>query len=213
MRLKSSSGFSLVEMLAIVAILAISLSATLIISVRSSQDVMTAPIVSQLDVFRRNIVSGVMDTNSWAKTVAKNPALNNCVNAGSCPIGFGNAQTFALYEAREPSGAPLDALIYDSNRPRLGVSTEGTLCTTFDALNPDPHCPYKFDMRWYAISGGSNPQIAVFATLQMSPFLNASYGKISIGKYSIGTCSGPMVSSAGLLRCTNVINPLLRSGK
>jgi hypothetical protein len=103
---------------------------------------------------------------------------NNCMSQSSPPIttctpptipvcpaqfvGPGQARQFAIYDDS-------NAKIYDSSKPQQGIDRTGKPCMGFDSVNPTPSCPFRYDIRWYALTATQNPQVAVTAALQVSP--------------------------------------------
>ena len=218
---KSKNGFSLVEALIATAILTITAYAMGSLMLEVFRGIKRPATDNQIDIFRRNLVALVLNDKSWDQTVNNNPDLLGCLKAMggtppmplSCPpgyVGFPNAREFALYYAN-------GAIVYNSDTSNPlkieGVTLEGMPCVGFSKGDINLQCPIRFNMKWYALSSGPRPMVAIIATLQFSQTNRDPTLIQNIGRYSIGACNGPMVLMNGLSECTDIKNPLIRSAQ
>jgi hypothetical protein len=169
------NGFGLMELVIAVGVFSfvVMAVASLNLQLISRQSQSSLPV--QLDIYRRNIASLVLDPGSWDMTIrgAKNsPGMLCLVNATPCTTdGSVNGtpiqnQPFALYDRA-------NTLIYDATNPRTGITLKATTCNlvlTGSGFSSDGNeeCPLRYNLVWSAIcvvGNCVNPQIRVSAKL------------------------------------------------
>lgn len=108
----------------------------------------------------------------------------NGPGSSNCPVGAASAQLLSVYDG---SGR----LYYNARNTRNGFTDTGLPCgpnapAPYNTSNyPSNACPFRYDLRWYAVSNATSPNrplLAIRATLQR----DASYGsKINTIPYDI----------------------------
>jgi len=167
--LARNSGFTLIEILAVLAIgTVVTLAGIYIFDFTATQQ-HRAITLTNIDVFRRNLVMALNSEKAWSRTKAG--ALNStgmtCLNSGTACTQSGlviKKRAFALYDS-------VGGLVYDATRPENGVNSQGVPCNTFSASG-NSACPFRFDLDWSAICDPANcvsPQIEISAKLVFAP--------------------------------------------
>jgi len=118
-----------------------------------------------IEAQRTTILALVMDGRSRARTIGMNPAPPTVVPpVPFAPFPPGTGALLDLYDSTA-SAAP----VIRSTSPSAGFTLQGQNCASFSSQSSSPGCPLRFELRWFIVTTGSNPIVAVTVTLQVSP--------------------------------------------
>jgi|GEM_PF-6504758 len=179
---KQESGFSLVELIVSVSILSIVLLPVVAINLNGVRQVGNTWGLAQVKVFRSKLIQVIQSNDGWRRSMTQpQNAAMNCLRRpnSTCPnVGYNPATNplLAVYNAAGlddetyyDAGGPTAGAIYDATAPGNGITANGRKCTGFSATTSTPHCPFRFNLRWYALSNTPSPMVAVYGTLEVSP--------------------------------------------
>lgn len=207
----NQKGFGLIEVLAVVVILSISLLTIIQLSVSVNQQSAQMSSLTEVDIFRRKLLAILSDNDSWRLTMSLNPEMN-CLRTLRSSVICGNVgynpntnPRFTLYnqerlddEALTNGSTTAPAPVFDSRVESNGITMGGKRCNTFSSTTTSLDCPFRFEMRWYAIASSKSPQVAVYAILRTTPGFKVpiNLNNYSIGYIDQGQLKNPFVRSA-----------------
>lgn len=217
-RLGNSSGFSLVEVMVAVGIMAVLIAAmtTLIEFMEKSKSQNT--LTQNMTLMQSKIQSLILNDNAWDESIGSltdADPLNLAVPPLVCiPNGTGCIHTVKPVPATNPPdnayylGAPFVRMhvlaepngnrYLDTSLPGNGFTADGTPCTTFNpgaGLGTDD-CPVRWQLRLAMICPNAvptciNPTVEVVAVLRYNPSPNNSRFKpINVLKYRVQVTRG-----------------------
>lgn len=199
----SQSGITLIEILASLSILMMAAMALSAVIYQGQLQSSKNSMLSGADIFRRKLSAVLSSDIAWANTVGADNQLNRCLGGSNCPGGFINRNNPRPFDVYDASGA----LVYRGTSGSEGVTPSGTRCDTFNANTTNPICPMRFEVSWFALTGGIRPQVGIVASLVLS---KDSPIKINTNNYSIGACSLSTTNGSGQVRCLQYENFFLR---
>jgi len=176
---KSATGFGLIEVLIAIVVFSVAMTSIAFLNTWLGKQATQIADLSQLNTFRSNILTFVMDNPSWLLTATKqvgaayvNPGMVTCLTGGggsSAGCVQYRANLFDLYDA---SGG----LVYKSRGVNTnGVTVTGIPCgpdssagapyTTY--VYPSPNCPLQYKLYWVQMDLNPYTNVGVIATLEV----------------------------------------------
>ncbi len=171
-----SAGFSLLELLAAVAVLSFVTFSIIILNLTLLRSQVRTTSLFQLTVVAQNFVNLVSNEQAWKNTInaQANATTMACLKSQSpCTQGGqsnGNALQNIAFVLFDGANNP----VYDATNPASGFTMWGAPCTTFSTKGNDA-CPFRYNLQWSAqctIGNCVNPQVLVSATLVYAPATN-----------------------------------------
>lgn len=154
--LKDQKGMTLLGVLMSAAIIGIGVFAVVggINSLVKAKSSISSEI--NLSQFRGSLISALGTSEGFAQTLAKNPSMICVRNLQDCSAYKTVDTPIAVWSV---SGARLT----DPTSASYGFNSSGDPCSTFDAVNGNDQCPYRFEVTWRPVcplAGGPciNPQ-------------------------------------------------------
>lgn len=157
-------GFGLFDLMLTVAAFSIAMAAIMSLA-RQLKTQTASENIGFIESQRSTILALVMDGRSWSRTVSMNqppPTVLPPVPFTPFPPGTGNPLN--LFNSTN-SNTP----VINSTNDRAGFTTQGLNCTSFSRTTASPECPLRYELRWFIVTPGVNPIVAVTATLMVSP--------------------------------------------
>lgn len=164
MRLKNSNGFTLLELLIGVAVIAGGGLAVVGVSnliVKSTGDLTSQGAVRN---FALQLESSAQNPENWNQIVSHNSGMSCLQSGGDCSaLRLQPPQALDLYDS---SGA----VVYRSSDSTTGFNSDGEICNSFSENSVD--CPFRYNVEWTPVcptSGAcTNPLISVRGRLETS---------------------------------------------
>lgn len=194
---KTTKGFSLVEVLIIMAIAGAGLYITTSLMQSNTRSIVESSTRNSSDTVSKNITALLNNPNAWNFTVADvtNTSLDCIRNGTPCAAGGGG-----LFRIRSGS----DVVYYDPvTSASAGFSPDGTPCNTFDPANGNDACPMRLDLRWTpncpAAGPCINPPVQIQARMlyrNRTPSRTLAWNEVQSGINMTMNAAGPPIAYA-----------------
>lgn len=156
MGLAKSFGFSLVEVIVATGIASVVMlgSSTLMLSMNQSEKEQEKSFL--LLSLRQEIQNRLVSINGWSSVVSANSELSCIQNPSTC----------TNVNSAIPLKLPLRNIVLDSSNNKLGMTSNGVICNSFDSTVGDDKCPYGISINWQtecdnAICKNPTPKVLV----------------------------------------------------
>lgn len=144
--LKSNLGFSLIEIVVVVAVSSLLLTGSTFLVLNSQKIEQNQQKLYWLLEQRLVIQKALQSENNWGAIKVRNPNMNCFDNNTSC-AAFKTPQKLIL---------PVGADVFDGTNAATGLDNNGRLCNQFNAANGNANCPFGVDLTWQALCNDSD---------------------------------------------------------